>query len=270
MAGDQEPAARTISSASRTPPSVTTPLTRLPSVSKPLTAVWRSDSAAAALEHLGQRVHVLARRDVAVVRVQHSADRRRLEAGELAHPVAVELFGLEADLRDVGRLLAAVRQALLGPVDVRDAGRPEAEVALAGVVQLAEELDAGHRQVSQHGHGAFDVLLAAGGAELPEPRDEAGARTRPDVEGAVRLRHPPQRAPDHPGRGERDAVAGHEQAGVAVGAPGADVAAVHQRHVDSALGQVVGAADADRSRADHDRGCTIRHHPSPRQFPIRV
>ena len=42
MAGDHEPAASTTSSASRTPPPVTTPRTRLPSVSKSVTAVWRS------------------------------------------------------------------------------------------------------------------------------------------------------------------------------------------------------------------------------------
>src|SRR5690606_23472572 len=74
-------------------------------------------------------------------------------------------------------------------------------------------------------------------------------------------RHPAHALRHYPGRRQRDEVARHHHAGVAVrGGDPLGRVALEYRHLETALAQVVGASQADDARADDHH---VAAHPIP-------
>ena len=131
-------------------------------------------------------------------------------------------------------------------------------------------LQALHDEVAEHRHGPVPVAGVGRRPEAPEPVEQGELRPGPYVEWALRVEHPSQSLPHDAGLGERHAVAGDYQSGIAVGGARADVLLVDQEHFPASLGQEIGGAYAENAASDDEHivsaGGTRSGHPAKALF----
>jgi len=170
---------------------------------------------------------------------------RRLERSRL---VAAEHLRREA-----GGVRVALRrgESRLGLVDVQDPAPREAGVEPA-VRELGVEREARDRQLADDLRAARRPLRRRRLDEAGDPRCDR--RAGPEVERAVRLRHPAEPVLHGARVRDRRRVAGAEKAGVSRRRAGSQLlAALEQRDLEPAPGELVRGAGADRAAADdHD------------------
>ena len=90
-----------------------------------------------------------------------------------------------------------------------------------------------------------------------------------DIKRAFGIEHPFQALGNDTGGGQRDAVAGYDQAGVAMGASRADVTFINNGHIFTALIEVKGTANTDGAGTD-DQGFRFSIHCISFRYPDRI
>jgi len=192
-----------------------------------------------------------------VQRPRHVVRQRGLER---ARRRAVEHLGAQPRrLQPLGLVASGVEPGGRAE-DGQDTVAAEAEVETGQRGQLPVEGEARLAEIADDGQRPPHVGVRAVPLEAPEPGGEGRIETRLDPERALGIGHPLQPLPQHAGRGQRHGVAGHDEAGIAVGAARGDVRALEQRHRRPGPGQVVRRADPDDAAADHDDHAAPSYH----------
>ena len=197
-----------------------------------------------------------------VLGVEDAAGDAVREAGHhLARALRVDHFGGDAQGARLGRLRGAGSQTLLGRVQVEPALLLVAERLAAGHGELGPQLGATASQRPQHRHQGSHALFDAGPAEQQEPPPQRRVEARLDEEGTAAVQQPFEPLAQRSRRRQGIDLAGHDQAGVGIGAAvaRAELVALQQGHMTAGLGQVVGDADAYGPAADDQNVVVCRH-----------
>ena len=181
---------------------------------------------------------------------------------------AVEHFRLESLGLEQADVLQQLLEGRLAAAHVHQAGVVVAELE-AAAAQILHEVAAAAAEVAQGAHAAQHPLTAAAAHELEAEARQRGGEARLHVDGPAGP-HEPGDPPQQRRRGERDAVAGRDETGVAVGGLGAERRARFQHDdVGTSLCEIVGRGHADRAAPDdHDIRLALHallsHSPSDR------
>jgi hypothetical protein len=149
-------------------------------------------------------------------------------------------------------LLGRIVEGLRGPEDPEHPFLLIAEVEADAASEVLVPGEARVVELTQDRERAIHVPRGARRAELPQPLDQVAIETRPDVERALGIEHPPEGLGDDAGRRERDAMTRHHEAGVAVRGAGANVGLLEERDGAAAFGEIERGADTDHPATDHD------------------
>ncbi len=166
--------------------------------------------------------------------------------------VLVEELGGEAEALEETGFFAGFLEAGVGAEDVEEA------VAGVGAIHAVQggpfvvEIAAGKVEIAEQGDGGAGLLFVGGSPETEKPGPEGAVETGSDVEGAVAIEEPAQALAQDSGGGERQAVAGRDEAGVAVRTAVADGSGVDDGHVAASTGKGVGGGDANDAGADYE------------------
>ena len=169
---------------------------------------------------------------VGVLRIVHGA--RGVVVGhriQSSQAVLVEYFRPDSLCGQNAGFFDASVQPLFGLIDHQAAFFLETEIQAIDGGDFREKLHARQVEIPQDRQGWLHARRGTGCLKIPQPFREFQVQTGLDVEWAFRIEHPLERFADNAGGGEGNAVAGDNQARVAVRTARADIGFVDEDNV---------------------------------------
>src|ERR1051326_5635599 len=129
--------------------------------------------------------------------------------------------------------------------------KPEIAVWRGG--EFLEQLPAGQRKIAQQRRYAMNVRGIGRAHELDPPTKQIRIEARLDVKRRGRIPHPFERELHHPGRGERNKMAGHDHPRIAKRTPvPLRRIPLNHRHLKPPAGAIICRAHPNHPAADDD------------------